>query len=68
MNNQNTERFQPPVFTVNPKFQIVMNRAMAIEIVDYLEDLVSRGDELPQSVFAMYRTLQSKVEDNPTTN
>jgi len=62
-NERSVDRAQPPVFTINPEFQIVMNKAMAVEIVDFLKILVEDGDQLPQSVFAMYRTLQSKVEE-----
>lgn len=62
-NDRVADRAQPPVFTINPEIQIVMNKAMAIELVDYLKMLVTDGDQLPQSVFAMYRTLQSKVEE-----
>lgn len=57
--NRYTERYAPkPIFFVNPPIVVTMNEEMAHQIVEYLENTIRNGEQMPPSVFALKTTLQ----------
>lgn len=57
--NRFPERFAPkPIFFVNPPIVVTMNEEMAHQIVEYLENTIRNGEQMPPSVYALKTTLQ----------
>jgi hypothetical protein len=57
--NRHNERYAPkPIFFVNPPIVVTMNEEMAHQIVEYLENTIRNGEQMPPSVFALKTTLQ----------
>jgi hypothetical protein len=57
--NRYNERYAPkPIFFVNPPIVVTMNEEMAHQIVEYLENTIRNGEQMPPSVFALKTTLQ----------